>query len=597
METNTEKLKQTPAPAPTSAAPGRRGTLLPERICAAQAALIPIALGVLALAAIFHLRQHDARAQSAARDQAVGLLGELCAATANPDALPETLARIAPQMNLRSFRWIDATAGVSVFWEAAGPTAAALTALAPVIAADGAPRGAIEASFRRGPGTTGSAALLILEAAGVTAAALLVYALLYRSLRAQTAPALAICGNVRDYAAGIERQLSALRLSDTLGQLAGAWNQFLNDVAVLQQKRGSGSGDPERAVARYELRQLHDTLDRLPIGLARVQGDGRVQYANATAAQLLRCDPPQPGSPLGALLGEEDAGRLLDSIRRHSSASVELARGQGDQVASVRAELVRTDAAGGEALLFVTDTSPLREAEQARDNFLYHVTHELRTPLTNIQAYVETLTRPDILDERLRKECYNVIVSETGRLSALIEDILGIAQIEVGALRLSRDDVDLAKLVRDAVQDHQGAADEKRIKLSLTLPPKMPRLTGDKHRLTALVTNLMGNALKYTPDGGTVDVTVEHDRDHLRLSVSDTGIGIGPEDRTRVFEKFYRVRRDEVAAVKGSGLGLSIAREVARLHGGDITLHSELGKGSRFTLELPLDAGGGKDVP
>jgi signal transduction histidine kinase len=158
----------------------------------------------------------------------------------------------------------------------------------------------------------------------------------------------------------------------------------------------------------------------------------------------------------------------------------------------------------------------------------------------------------------------------------------------VGTARLDVGDVDLVRLIRQMVQDNLGAADEKRIDLTLTLPPKAPKVRGDKQRLSVLLMNLIGNAIKYTPENGTVQVTLTASEQRVAVSVRDTGIGIAPEDQPHVFEKFYRASNDKVQAVAGTGLGLAIAREVARLHGGDIHLQSEPGQGSTFTVELPV---------
>jgi signal transduction histidine kinase len=148
-------------------------------------------------------------------------------------------------------------------------------------------------------------------------------------------------------------------------------------------------------------------------------------------------------------------------------------------------------------------------------------------------------------------------------------------------------EVDLVRLLRQIVQDHLGAADEKQIDLTLKMAPKIPKVRGDKQRLSVLITNLIGNAIKYTSEGGHVDVTLEVGERCVEVLVADTGIGIAPEDQSHVFEKFYRATSDEVQMITGTGLGLAIAREVARLHGGDIRLESELSKGSKFIVELP----------
>jgi signal transduction histidine kinase len=137
------------------------------------------------------------------------------------------------------------------------------------------------------------------------------------------------------------------------------------------------------------------------------------------------------------------------------------------------------------------------------------------------------------------------------------------------------------------VQDNLGAADEKGIDLTLKLPPKVPKIRADKQRLSVLFNNLIGNAIKYTPNGGRVDVVLEITDGFVELAVADSGLGIDPADQPHVFDKFYRAASERVQAVPGTGLGLAIAREVARLHGGDIQLESEPGKGSRFVVQLP----------
>jgi len=240
-----------------------------------------------------------------------------------------------------------------------------------------------------------------------------------------------------------------------------------------------------------------------------------------------------------------------------------------------------------ELVLFVQDVTQAKESEQARDQFLYHVMHELRTPLTNIRAYAETLSQGVIDDEQTIRECYNVIMSETQRLNRLVEDILNVSQLEVGTARMDLAEVQLDKLLRSTVQDAQRSADTKNIDLLLNLPAKIPRLRGDKDRLKVVLTNLIGNAIKYTPDGGRVDVSCIEENERVRIAVTDNGIGIDPIDHDKIFDKFYRVDSEYVTEVPGTGLGLSIVKETVRVHGGSVLVTSTLGEGSTFTIVLP----------
>lgn len=422
---------------------------------------------------------------------------------------------------------------------------------------------------------------------------LLVYFALYRRLRRHLRPMDAIQQNLQSYAEGLEKEFVALSLSDSLGQVATAWNQLITQLGILREQGSAASGGDlaSDALRRFESRTLRSMLDRLPIGVLRFGEDHRVTYANLAASRLLE-QPPEAllGLPLVDAIGEEVGAPLIGAhVRATATMSIDRKRGADEQQSTLRFSLIGLagKSADGEALVTIEDVSHFQEADRARDNFLYHVTHELRTPLTNIQAYAETLTGPGFDDEQTRRECYNVIISETRRLSRLVEDILNISQLEVGTARIERGEVDLVRLLRQIVQDHLGAADEKQIDLTLKLAPKVPKIRGDKQRLSVVITNLIGNAIKYTPEGGHVDVTLEVQERCVQIAVTDTGIGIAPDDQRHVFEKFYRAVSDEVQMVVGTGLGLAIAREVARLHGGDISLESELKRGSTFVVELP----------
>jgi signal transduction histidine kinase len=463
---------------------------------------------------------------------------------------------------------------------------------APVHTGSNAPAGSVRLTFAF-PEPAQPLPVLPYGCAAAIAVTLLVYFALYRRLRRHLRPLDAIQRNLHSYASGLEKEIVALSLSDSLGQVARAWNHLIERLAALRDQTPDASGMELAgdALRRFESRTLRSTLDRLPIGLLRFGQDQRVTYANVAAARLL-------GHPLETLVGMSLAEALEEEVRAPlvgaymrsvAAMSIDRKRGAEEQQTTLRFALISPAASSPdrEGLVTIEDVSHLQEADRARDNFLYHVTHELRTPLTNIQAYAETLTGPGFDDEQTRRECYNVIISETRRLSRLVEDILNISQLEVGTARIEVDEVDLVRLLRQIVQDNLGAADEKHIDLTLKLPPKVPKTRGDKQRLSVLITNLIGNAIKYTPQGGHVDVTLEVHERCVEIAVADTGIGIAPEDQAHVFEKFYRAVSDNVQTIAGTGLGLAIAREVARLHGGDIRLESEPAKGSKFVVELP----------
>jgi signal transduction histidine kinase len=210
--------------------------------------------------------------------------------------------------------------------------------------------------------------------------------------------------------------------------------------------------------------------------------------------------------------------------------------------------------------------------------------------LTNIRLYVESAIEDGENDAATRAKCLNIINSETRRLERIVGEMLSVSEIEAGSFKMKRDDVRLDALFAELQADYQQQAEEKKVKLRFNLPPKFPVLQGDRDKFMLALHNLIGNALKYTPEGGQVSVNVEISRGQLTVAVTDTGIGIAPEDQSRVFERFYRAKDPRVAKITGTGLGLTLAREVARLHGGDIVLESEMNRGSTFTLTIPAPA-------
>jgi PAS domain S-box-containing protein len=475
------------------------------------------------------------------------------------------------------------------------PRSGAELATAAVHTASGAPLGTLVVETTAPAGAEYRAALIWNWgiAAGAT---LLVFALAYHRLRRHLRPMAAVERNLRSLASGIEKDLVTLTLSDTLGSVAQGWNQLIEQLNHLQRQSQATqqASQVQNVLARFEHATFRRVVERLPFGVLCVGEHQNINYVNAAAAALLgRPADELSGKPVPEVIDAPPVTQALAGVQARPGATltVDHARQEGEHEATLRFRILPiADQPGGDTLITIEDIGQLREDQRARDNFLYHVTHELRTPLTSIHAYAETLTKPGFDDEQTRKECYNVIISETRRLSSLVENILSISQLEVGTARLDIGEVDLVRLTRQMVQDNLGAADQKTIDLTLVLPPKVPKLRGDKQRLSVLLTNLIGNAIKYTKEGGRVQVCVEVSDYCLRIVVSDTGIGIAPEDQLHVFDKFYRAASDEVQTIAGTGLGLAIAREVARLHGGDILLESELGKGSKFVVELPLPA-------
>ena len=244
----------------------------------------------------------------------------------------------------------------------------------------------------------------------------------------------------------------------------------------------------------------------------------------------------------------------------------------------------------GDTLLLLEDLAAAQRQQAFYRNFIQNVSHELKTPLTVIQGHAAKMG--DVPDDRESwLASRRIIADEAKRLTQLVDNLLTLARLETPTFSLERAPLNLAALLEEAVLQESDLAEERRLSLSLNLSPGLPRLNGDRARLKQVVLNLLDNAIKYTPANGSITLAAAVDQTaggcRVVCSVTDTGEGIPPDDRPYIFDKLYRARRSRGRPVEGSGLGLTIAQEIIRAHGGEIAVQSELGRGSTFTFTLP----------
>lgn len=233
----------------------------------------------------------------------------------------------------------------------------------------------------------------------------------------------------------------------------------------------------------------------------------------------------------------------------------------------------------------------LRESSEARKkvDFVSNVTHELKTPLTSIRMFIETLKLGRVKEPEQVNACLDVILQEANRLGILIDHVLTFSKLENQVKKYNMQPGDLGQVVRDTVQLFKAQMRETDGEIRLFVVPGLPNNAEfDRDSIREVVLNLLSNAIKYSGDDKFVTVRVGQDRNDMFIEVADRGIGIDPVDHKRIFEKFYRVDEALTRKVDGTGLGLTISLEIARAHGGDITLDSARGKGSRFTVWIPI---------
>ncbi len=224
-------------------------------------------------------------------------------------------------------------------------------------------------------------------------------------------------------------------------------------------------------------------------------------------------------------------------------------------------------------------------ATRAKSGFLATMSHELRTPLNSIIGFSEVLLNADNLTEKQHRWAGNIMTSGQ-QLLALINDILELAKLEAGKMRLSPKPVDPRTLCEQAAALYRVQAEKKAVELRVEAPERTPLVYQDAGKLNQILNNLISNAIKFTPEGGRVTVRAEVAGERFVLTVTDTGVGIAPEEQELVFEKFRQASNPLTREQGGSGLGLSIVREMAKLLGGDVALRSDLGRGSTFTVRV-----------
>ncbi len=246
--------------------------------------------------------------------------------------------------------------------------------------------------------------------------------------------------------------------------------------------------------------------------------------------------------------------------------------------------------------LLAEQNERLRELDKLKDEFVSLVSHELRTPLTSIRGYLELLMEEggELTPEQLR--FLKVVDRNSQRLLELVGDLLFLAQVDAGKFALEREEVDLAEVVHESVEACRPLAESKKIAL-VEQVGDVPTLVGDRARLAQVLDNLVSNALKFTPEGGRVAVTLEADDAHAIVEVADTGIGIADAEQARLFERFFRSSTATANAIPGSGLGLTITKAIVERHGGAITVESAERKGTTVRIDLPLEAASDAGVP
>jgi two-component system phosphate regulon sensor histidine kinase PhoR len=388
----------------------------------------------------------------------------------------------------------------------------------------------------------------------------------------------------RRMARGEFREKIRTQTNDEVADLAGVLNQM---AAAIDETIQNLSDDRAKMAA---------TLTAMQEGVIVLAHNGAITLMNPSMARMME-----------RMVGRKDAevvGRTYLEVTRHTRlndfitkvlaegapSATEITFGTGpERTFQVQASPLAQSADRSPGLVLVFhDITELRRLEQVRKDFVANVSHELRTPLTAIKGYIEALQEGAFDDQTQRDQFLDTIRKQTDRLNLIITDLLLLAKIESGQVPLKQEPIALAGVINRTVSLLRRQLEQKRHTVRIHIPEDLPPVLGDEERLSQVFSNLLDNAIKYTPDQGTITISAEAGDAFVVASVEDTGIGIPPKDLPRIFERFYRVDKARARELGGTGLGLSIVKHLVEGHGGTVTVESLPGRGTKFRVMLPM---------
>ncbi len=415
--------------------------------------------------------------------------------------------------------------------------------------------------------------------------------------------------------ADIEQQLHGVATSPSVescrltevpnvGAAAAGWNRVVTE-RLNAPREDTIDQRMDRSLVTSRRSRLAAAINSVPDGMATTDRNGVLTYTNVPMAAILGMpDVVDAADHQSGTVAPKMTDLLVKRWKLPATSPLfapengdrpvvtELVReeqGQRRIVRVARLPICGGDPAARETHVWtVRDVTQQKLADEMRDQFVDTATHELRTPLANIKAYAETLALADVIDVEQQKQFLNTINAEATRLGRFVDDLLSVSSMEIGSMALSKQVTNLDRLLKEVLGKVQAQVDDKQLTFETVFPDKLPEPVIDKDKISAVLVNLLGNAVKYTMPGGRVTLRVNATDQNVEISVEDSGVGIAEHELPRVFEKFFRSTDARVQEVTGTGLGLALAQEVVRLHGGRITAESELNKGSTFHVILPL---------
>jgi len=387
---------------------------------------------------------------------------------------------------------------------------------------------------------------------------------------------------VKDLIAGDYSQVLDMQGSSEITNITNNLND-LSEVIRLTQEN-----------LEQESKRLHSILSYMTDGVLATNRRGKITMINDMAKKQLGVQKEEVlNKSILELLRIEDEYELRDLITQVPELMIDSQDANGEYLSlRVRFALVRRESGFISGLVAVLhDTTEQEKEERERRLFVSNVSHELRTPLTSVKSYLEALDE-GALSEPVAPDFIKVSLDETNRMMRMVTDLLHLSRIDNATTHLDVELINFTAFITfilNRFDKMRGPDEEKKYELVRDYPITSVWIEIDTDKMTQVIDNILNNAIKYSPDGGKITVTMKTTDDQMILSISDQGLGIPKQDLPRIFDRFYRVDRARSRAQGGTGLGLSIAKEIIKQHKGFIWAKSEYGKGSTFTIVLPYD--------
>lgn len=423
--------------------------------------------------------------------------------------------------------------------------------------------------------------------------------IVYLAFRSGIAGGLAACGVAASYYLYIilTREFSAVQVAESLRVTALLSVIYVGIALIIGFLKEKIDTLIEREA--NERRRLQTILDQLPVGVLVADASSRIAFGNkqihtflgeelkrgfkvgqdTLPGAMFQGNPVSPEEwPIvealshGKLVeGREYTLRRKDGSENHfriSAAPVTNSRGLVFAAATI-----------------LQDITAQKELETRKDDFVNMASHELKTPITSMKLYLDTLlSRMDLRDTGRIRKTLTSIRTQTGKLEELVSELLDVTRIQTGKLMLHTEPFSISGLARELAGEFSASSPDHRVRF---LGRSGIVVTADRFRISQVLTNLLANAIKYSPSGGKIDVAVEKTGKNVKITIHDSGIGIGKNEQAKIFDRLYRVAEPTESTYPGLGMGLYISREIVQRHRGSITVDSELGRGSTFTVTIP----------